>query len=307
MICPRACGANRAEGQLGVCGADASMRVARIGLHQWEEPPLSAQGGSGAIFFSHCSLGCIYCQNAVIAHAGFGKAIDARELALRMIDLEKQGALNINLVTPTHYAVQLRESIKQARSLGLSLPVMWNTSGYETSEQIFANEGLVQIYLSDFKYASPDLARRLSGAPDYPEVTRAATEAMIKTAGLPRFDEYQGQQRLIGGVVVRHLLLPGHLDDSKAVLDMLASSFKGRILLSLMNQYTPVIKEAADRGDIRAIKTLEREPALAQTVTDEEYEALLDYADDLGFEDYFWQEGQTCEESFIPAFDLSGV
>ncbi|MEO2484268.1 radical SAM protein, partial [Eggerthella lenta] len=223
------------------------------------------------------------------------------------LELQEQGALNVNFVTPTHYAPEARAAVAWARERGLALPVVWNTSGYETVAAVRANEGTVDAYLTDFKYADAELARRYSHAPDYPEVALAALEAMVEEAGRPTFDEVDGEPRLTGGVVVRHLMLPGALEDSKRVVRLVHERFGDAVLLSLMNQYTPVLADAAKAGDARAAATLDRCPELAERVSDDEYELLLDYADELGVEDYFWQQGGAAEDSFIPAFDLSGV
>lgn len=306
-LCPRACGADRAAGERGVCGADGRLLVARAALHLWEEPPISGEGGSGTIFFSGCPVRCVYCQNADIALGEHAREISVERLAAIMGELEAAGALNINCVTPTHYAPQIREAVALARAAGLALPVLWNTSGYETVRAVRDNAGFVDAYLTDFKYADAELAQRYSCAPDYPEVALAALGAMVEMAGAPRYDEYRGQERLVSGVIVRHLMLPGALENSKAVVRLLHERFGSAIRLSLMNQYTPVIARAVVTGSSRAARALAACPELADTVPDAEYEQLLDYADALGVEDYFWQEGGAAEESFIPAFDFTGV
>lgn len=281
--------------------------VARAALHFWEEPPISGSRGSGTVFFAHCPLRCVYCQNAVIAAGEAGAEVSVERLGEMCLELQEQGALNVNFVTPTHYAPEARAAVAWARERGLALPVVWNTSGYETVAAVRANAGTVDAYLADFKYADAELARRYSHAPDYPEVALAALEAMVEEAGRPTFDEVDGEPRLTGGVVVRHLMLPGALEDSKRVVRLVHERFGDAVLLSLMNQYTPVLADAAKAGDARAAATLDRCPELAERVSDDEYELLLDYADELGVEDYFWQQGGAAEDSFIPAFDLSGV
>ncbi len=306
-LCPRACGANRAAGERGACGADDRLAVARAALHFWEEPPLSGTRGSGAVFFAHCPLRCSYCQNAEIASGAAGASVTVERLANICLELQGQGALNVNLVTPTHYAVQARAAVSAARSAGLTVPVVWNTSGYETVEAVLDNDGTVDVYLSDFKYADRALAARYSNAPDYPERALAALDAMVEQAGAPVFDEVDGLPRLASGVVVRHLMLPGAFEDSCAVVRLVHDRYGSSVLLSLMNQYTPVLTQAARKGDPRAAKALSRCPELARRVPDEDYERLLDYADGIGAEDYFWQEGGAAEESFIPPFDLAGV
>lgn len=277
-----------------MCGADDKLVVARAALHFWEEPPISGRAGSGAVFFSHCPLGCVYCQNADIADGRAGESITIDRLGGICLELQKQGALTIDFVTPTHYAPQIRAATALARERGLELPVVWNTSGYETVVAICGLAGTVDVYLSDFKYADPALARRYSHAADYPAVALSALDVMVEQVGLPRFDEVAGQRRIAGGVVVRHLMLPGALDDSKRVVELLHRRYGGAVVLSLMNQYTP----------LREFPTM---PVLGEKVSDAAYEELLDFADDLGVEGYFWQEGGTAEKSFIPPFDLTGV
>ena len=306
-LCPRRCGADRAAGERGVCGAAGEVLVARAALHFWEEPPISGEDGSGTIFFSGCPLRCVYCQNASIALGEAARAITVERLAVIMGELERAGALNINCVTPTHFAPQIREAVALAREQGVVLPVLWNTGGYETVEAVRDNVGFVDAYLTDFKYADAELAARYSHAADYPEVALAALEAMVGATGAPRYDGFRGQERLISGVVVRHLMLPGALENSKAVVRLLHERFGADIRLSLMNQYTPVITRATEAGDARAAAALVASPELGRAVPDSEYEELLDFADALGVEDYFWQEGGAAEESFIPAFDFTGV
>lgn len=268
---------------------------------------MSGSAGSGTVFFAHCPLHCCYCQNAVIAAGEAGRAVSVERLAGMCLELQDQGALNVNFVTPTHFAPQARSAVALARGRGLTLPIVWNTSGYETVEAVRANAGTVDIYLTDFKYADAERAARYSQAPDYSEVALAALDEMVEQAGEPVFDEVDGEPRLVAGVVVRHLMLPDALEDSKRIVRLVHERYGDRVLLSLMNQYTPVLADAAAAGDARAVAALRRSPELALRVPDEDYEQLLDYADELGVEDYFWQEGGAAEESFIPPFDLTGV
>ena len=291
------CGARRDEGRRGACGAADALVIARAALHYWEEPPLSGEAGSGAVFFSHCPLRCVYCQNAVIAQGRAGVETDVSRLAEICLDLEAQGALNVNFVTPTHYTLQVREAVRIARASGLDIPVVWNTSGYERVPVIDALADTVDIYLADFKYADHDLAARYSNASDYPEMALAAIEAMAGQVGAPDFDERDGEVRMTRGVIVRHLVLPGALEQSKRALELLFSRLGDAVLYSIMNQYTPVMPP-----DLTA-----RFPELALRVTGDEYEELLDFADNLGIEDYFWQEGPAAAESFIPKWDATGV
>lgn len=270
------------------------MRLARAALHVWEEPPISARAGSGTVFFSYCPLRCIYCQNASIAHDGFGREIDSDRLVQIFLELQEQNAANINLVTGTHYLPWILPALEAAHRQGLCIPVVWNTSGYETVATIERLTGVVDVYLTDFKYDHPshsDAAARYSHAPDYFEVALAALEAMCEQVGEPVFDD---EGRLVRGVVVRHLLLPGRLDDSKRVMAFLWERFGTAVLYSVMDQYTP-------------LRTFEHFPELNERTPVFEYEALLDFMDAIGLEDYFWQEGGAAQESFIPPFDATGV
>lgn len=296
-ICPRRCGARRLDGQVGACGADGKVRIARAALHYWEEPPLSGERGSGAVFFSHCPLKCVFCQNADISTGGFGMEVSVGRLARIMLELEAQGAHNVNLVTATHYAPQARVAVEQARAAGLAIPVVYNTSGFELAGAIDALAGTVDVWLPDCKYASDALAGELSGAPGYLGVALEAIEHMVGQvrAGGGREVDEEGIMRR--GVIVRHLVLPGHADDSMRVLAALWERFGNDVDVSVMNQYTPLHEPAWYRGH----------PELGRALDDEEYEAVLDFADMLGFENMWWQQGPTVSESFIPAFDATGV
>ena len=298
-LCPRDCGARRARGETGVCGAADTLRLARASLHLWEEPLISGHAGSGTIFFSGCPLRCVYCQNASIALGETGKSVSFERLVEIMLELQSKHALNINCVTPTHYTPVIIAAVHAAREQGLQLPVVWNTSGYELGQTIAELKGTADVFLTDFKYGSPRLARSYSHAPDYPQRALAALEEMLACVGRPVLDEYEGQERMVKGVVVRHLLLPGHLEDSKQVVRMVYEHFGDDLILSLMNQYTPVLKPTSSVAQLY--------PSLLTRPSEDEYEALLDYADALGVEDYFWQEGETAQESFIPPFDYSGL
>lgn len=306
-LCPRLCGARRDEGERGVCGADARIFAARAALHFWEEPVISGKRGSGAVFFSRCSLGCVYCQNAEIATADSGIAVTVEELADAFLGLQDQGALNINCVTPTHHSIAIAEAVSIARSRGLRVPIIWNTSGYERCEAIRLLKGTVDVYLADFKYADAGLARDYSHAVDYPEVALAAIGEMLESVGAPEFDEVDGAPRMIHGVIVRHMVLPGATSASMRALDAIYGAFGNKVLYSIMNQYTPVLATRAAADDMRAQTVLERFPELGMRVSDSEYERVLDYADDLGIEDYFWQQGPAAQESFIPEWNGQGL
>lgn len=296
-LCPRQCGVDRAAGAPGLCGADATLFVARAALHYWEEPPISGERGSGAVFFSHCPLKCLFCQNHDISSSGWGRQTTTGGLAQSMLGLQAQGAHNINLVTPTHYAPQVHVALSQARERGLDLPVVYNTSGYERPEVVRALSDDVQVWLPDFKYASSDLSWSLSRARDYPQVALEAIACMVEQvqARGGRLVDDEGIMRR--GVIVRHLVLPGHLDDTFRALQTLWARFGNLIDISVMNQYTPVA----------SAETLGAHSELLHTLPQDDYEAALDFSDMLGFENLWWQQGGTVSESFIPAFDGSGV
>lgn len=286
-LCPRACGADREAGSIGVCGCDGQVRAARIALHAWEEPCISGSAGSGAVFFSGCPLHCIFCQNRKIS-GGAGKRLTVEELAEAFCSLAEQGAANWNLVTPTHFVPQICEALELARARGVSLPVVCNSSGYELPETLELLRGYVDVYLPDLKYLDPELALRYSHAADYPEVAKAAIARMVEQVGPPIFDETGMLRR---GVLVRHLALPGHGRDSRNVLRYLSETYGDRIYISLMNQYTPPAEPLPY-------------PNLNRRLSKKAYERLVDYALSLGIENGFIQEGETAEESFIPDFDL---
>ena len=293
-LCPRRCGAARDEGARGVCGADDTLKVARAALHMWEEPPISGEAGSGTIFFSGCSLKCVYCQNHEISTGNFGLEISPERLIEIMLELQDQGANNINLVTATHYAHLLPASISAARARGLVIPIVYNTSGYERASAVAALVDLVDVWLTDFKYADAGLAQSLSHIKDYPRVAVSGLAQMareIERRGGELVDDDGLMKR---GMIVRHLVLPGHADDSCHVLDLVWQTV-GDVPISVMNQYTPNALMREQGGD------------LARAVTREEYERVLDHADDLGFTTMFWQEGGAVDESFTPAFDTTGV
>lgn len=292
-LCPRGCKVDRRVA-VGVCGASNTLRIGRATLHWWEEPPLVGDQGSGAIFFSYCPLHCVYCQNKELA-AGAGIEVSAAEFRQIVLRLQnEEHAANINLVTPTHYVNLIAPILRDLKECGaLSIPVVYNTSGYESAASLAAMDGVVDIYLTDYKYADADVARILSSAADYPRVALDALEAMYAQVGKPIFNE---AGLMTKGVIVRHLVLPGYVKNSYAALDTLSSYAEGRVLFSIMNQFTSLL--APDK--------LEHFGLEAQ-VTENDYEALLNYADELGFGEYFWQEGGACEESFIPCFDGTGV
>lgn len=295
-LCPRECRVNRQQGKIGYCLMDGQLRVARAALHMWEEPCISGTGGSGAVFFSGCNLRCIYCQNREIAAGTRGKVITTERLAEIFLELEKQGAANINLVTPDHYLPDILIALQRAKENGLVIPIVYNGSGYEKEEMIAELNGVVDIFLTDFKYMDEKLAEQLSYAPDYPEVAKAALSQMVKIVGEPVFDKDGMMQK---GIIVRHLLLPGHKRNAEAVLEYLWETYGDSIYISLMNQYTPMN---------HLISTKENVPKeLLRKVTKREYEQVVDFALQLGITNAFIQEGDVARESFIPEFDETGV
>lgn len=293
-LCPRRCRADRAAGERGVCGATDTLRLARAALHFWEEPPISSEAGSGTVFFSGCPLKCVYCQNHEISTGNFGIDVSPERLAQIMLELQDQGALNINLVTATHYAHLLPEAIAAARARGLVVPIVYNTSGYERVEAVRELDDLVDIWLTDFKYADAGLGRALSHVPDYPSVAQSALIEMARQLERHGGGAARADGTWTRGIIVRHLVLPGHAEDSCRVLDLIWDAV-GDVPISVMNQYTPNAAMRAAGGE------------LARAVTREEYERVLDHADDLGFTQMFWQEGGAVDESFTPPFDTTGV
>lgn len=285
-LCPRRCGAERTETESGgLCGLPVLPVVARAGLHHWEEPCISGARGSGAVFFSGCVLGCVFCQNGKISHENFGRAISVSRLREIFRELIGQGAHNINLVSPTPFALAIREALEEP----LPVPVVWNTGGYERVETLRALEGRVQIWLPDLKYADSALAAQYSGAGDYFEAATAAILEMYRQTG----DCVLEDGLLKRGVVIRHLLLPGALENAKAVMDWVAAHFQsGQVLFSLMAQYTPQPGAAG---------------LLARRVTGAEYRAAMAYMKNLGIVDGYCQDVASAQAEYTPDFDLTGV
>lgn len=286
-LCPRACGASRKAGERGYCGADDTLRIARAAPHFWEEPCISGTRGAGAVFFCHCPLHCVYCQNAAISTASpCGQILTAEQLSQVFLELQAQKVHNIELVTPTHYAPQILKALAHAKQQGLTLPVVYNTSGYESVQTLRKFDGLIDIYLPDFKYYSSYYAAQYSAAPDYFETACQALQEMVRQTGKPVFD---AQGMLIRGVIVRHLMLPELAGDTAQVLRYLAEHHAEHVLVSLMRQYTPTAVIAQEH------------PELNRVITDSEYTAALTLLQDLGLEG-FSQEAGSVGEDFIPAF-----
>lgn len=298
-LCPRECAVDRRNGERGVCGQTEQLKVARAALHYWEEPCISGKSGSGTVFFSGCALHCVYCQNREIANGTVGKEISIGRLAEIFLELAEQGANNINLVTPGHFIPQIITALEQARRQGMNLPVVYNTGSYENVDILKKLEGIVDIYLPDFKYMSEALGKRYSNAPDYPTVAKAAVAEMFRQTGTLVFgkkgSEAEEEPLIKRGTIVRHLILPGQTQDSKAVLRYLYETYGDGIFISIMNQFTPLSS------------SLTACPELNRKLTEAEYDEVVDYAIELGIENGYIQEGETAEESFIPAFDCEGV
>ena len=293
-LCPRKCLVDRKKGEKGICGQTENLKVARAALHFWEEPCISGDAGSGAVFFSGCPLHCVFCQNENIANGTVGKEISLERLVDIFLELQEKGANNINLVTPGHFVPQIVKALDQAKKEGLTLPVVYNTSSYETVDTIRMLDGYVDIYLPDFKYMSPVLSKKYSHAPDYAQVAKAVIAEMVRQTGKAVFVNGDEDNLILRGTIVRHLTLPGCMEDSMQILKYLHETYGDTIYISIMNQFTP-------------LSNLEKYPELNRKITDEEYKALVDYAIEIGIENGFIQEGDTAEESFIPAFDCEGV
>ena len=288
-LCPRNCGINRYE-KVGVCGANEKMKVAHFSLHEWEEPVISKDNGSGTIFFSHCNLKCIFCQNKRISTLGYGKEITGERFREICLELQDRGAHNINLVTPTHYVPQIVEELQKIKNKELTIPVVYNTSSYENVETIQRLDGIVDVYLADLKYFDNELGVKYSHCSNYFEVATKAIDAMYKQVGPCVIED----GLMTKGLIVRVLILPGHADDAIKIIEYLYNTYKDNIWISIMNQYTPC-------NLIFEYDNLNRE------ITDDEYNMVIHYACDLGVTNAFVQTGGTASESFIPKFDCENV
>ena len=290
-ICPRNCKINRNNNELGFCRSGSLVKIARVSLHMWEEPCISGTKGSGTVFFSGCNMCCEFCQNHTISQEGVGKEVSIGRLSEIFLELQSKEANNINLVTPTQFSPQIAEAISIAKKNGLSIPVLYNTNGYENLESIKALNGLIDVYLPDLKYFNNKYAEKYSHAPKYFMYASKAIKEMVSQTGSVSFDE---DGLIKKGVIVRHLMLPGLLFDSKKVMDYLYNTYKDNIYISLMNQYTPMYN---------AYKFKE----LTKPLKEEHYDALIDYCLSLGIKNAYIQEKGTASEDFVPDFDLRGV
>lgn len=290
-LCPRECHVDRTAGEKGYCRETDELVVARAALHLWEEPCISGEEGSGTVFFSGCALGCVYCQNHNIASGKVGKRITIERLSEIFLELQDKKANNINLVTPGHYVLQIIDAIRTARAKGLRIPILYNSSGYEKPETLQLLEGSIDIWLPDLKYMAQEPAIKYSNCRDYFVIASQAIREMVRQAGEPQFDKRGMMQK---GVIVRHLTLPGYLEDSKNIIKYLYHNYKDSIYISILNQYTPM-------------QGIEKYPELNRRITEAEYNELVDYAIEQGVENGFIQEGETATESFIPEFNEEGV
>ena len=289
-LCPRNCDVDRSINK-GYCGQTDKIKVARASLHMWEEPCISGERGSGTVFFSGCGLRCVFCQNFDIAKGDTGKEITVERLAEIFCELKEKGAHNINLVTGDHFVPEIIRALDIAKANGMDLPIVFNTSSYINKETLKCLENYVDIYLADFKYFDNETAKKYSNAENYLQVAKTAIEEMVSQKGTPVYDD---EGMMTKGVIVRHLLMPGHLQESKAIIRYVYEEYGERVVLSIMNQYTP-------------LKQVEKYPEINRKVSDAEYESLINYAISIGVKEAYVQEGETAEESFIPPFDLSGV
>ena len=290
-LCPRKCFVNRLDGELGFCTASNDVKIAKVALHHWEEPCISGTHGSGTVFFSNCNLKCVFCQNYKISHGGYGKTVSISRLSEIFLEQQSRGALNINLVTPSHYVPQIIEALKLAKSYGLNIPILYNSNGYESIDTIKVLKGFIDVYLPDLKYYKDEYALKYSKAPNYFASARAVITEMVSQVGEVKFDDDGIIQK---GVIIRHLMLPGLLFDSKKIIDFIYTTFKDSVYISLMNQYTPM-NEAF------------KYPEINKVINPLHYDALINYCLNLGITKCFIQENGTSSRAYIPDFDLSGV
>ncbi|WP_371876616.1 radical SAM protein [Clostridium zeae] len=290
-LCNRRCKVDRLNGNTGFCKADDKIKVARAALHFWEEPCVSGEEGSGTVFFSHCNLSCVFCQNHEISQEHNGKEISIERLSTIFLDLQENNANNINLVTPTHYVPQIIEALRISKNNGLTIPILYNTNGYDTVETIKALNGYIDVYLPDYKYFNEKYALKYSTAKEYVENINSLIGEMLKQVGTPKFDE---RGIISKGVIVRHLMLPGLLFDSKKVIDDIYRTFGDSLYISIMNQYTPMHKTA-------------NYPEINKILNPKHYDSLIDYALSIGVKNGFIQDSGTSSKSFVPSFKNEGV
>lgn len=290
-LCPRNCGVNRLNGEIGYCKSTLMPSVARVSLHKWEEPCISGKNGSGTIFFSNCNLNCVFCQNHKISQENIGLEITIERLSEIFIEIQAKGAHNVNLVTPVHYIPQIIEALILAKNRGLTIPILFNTNGYENVEAIKALNGYVNVYLPDLKYFSNEYSKLYSNAPEYFKFASSSINEMVSQVGPVKFNK---DGLITSGVIIRHLVLPGLLFDSKKIIDYIFKTFGDSVYISIMNQYTPLYKANTF-------------PRLSKPLNPKVYTSLVEYCLSLGIKNAFIQETGTCSEDFVPQFDLRGV
>ena len=290
ILCPRRCSIDRISGERGYCGQNACLKLARAALHFWEEPCISGKNGSGAVFFSGCNMLCVFCQNYDIARGRVSKEISIERLSDIFMELEEKGAENINLITGTHFIPHIVIALENAKSRGLKLPVVWNSGGYEEVFALKLLDGLIDIYMPDVKYYSGDISRKYSSCKDYFERAALSLEEMYRQAGKLKYD---GREMMLKGVLIRHLVLPGHTADSKHILRYIYEKYKDDVKLSIMRQYTPLREDLPDE--------------LSRPLDEDEYERVIDFAYKIGIKNAYIQEAGAAKESFIPKFDFEGV
>lgn len=290
-LCHRNCKVNRNDNQIGFCKASNKVKIARAALHLWEEPPISQGRGSGTVFFSYCNFNCVFCQNHEISQECIGMEISIERLSEIFLELQAQGANNINLVTPTHYVPQIIEALKISKANGLTIPILYNTNSYDSIETIKSLNGYIDVYLPDFKYFNDKYAIKYSKVNGYASNAIEVIDEMIRQVGTPKFNS---EGCIIKGVIVRHLMLPGLLFDSKKVIDLIYNRYKDNIFISLMNQYIPMFK-ASDY------------PEINKPLNPKHYDSLINYALDIGIKNGFIQDEGTNKIAFIPSFNLEGV
>jgi len=290
-LCPRNCGVNRLNGAVGFCGAGKDIKLARVSLHHYEEPCISGKNGSGTVFFSNCSLRCVFCQNHQISQEGFGTEVTIKRLAEIFLELQNNKAHNINLVTPAHYVPQIISALKLSKKSGLTLPIIYNSSGYENLETLKMLKGYIDVYVPDLKYFKNKYAIKYSNAKDYFHYARIAIEEMFSQVGTVKFNN---SDLIIKGVIIRHLMLPSLLFDSKKIIDYISQTFGDKVFVSIMNQYTPMFKAS-------------KYPELDKPLNPDHYDALIQYALSKGITNGFIQDTGSSSKEFIPDFDLRGI
>lgn len=290
-LCIRNCGVNRLNGEIGACNSTDKVKASKAYLHMWEEPPISLSNGSGTVFFSNCNFRCVFCQNHEISQENTGAFITNDELSNIFLKLQSKGANNINLVTPTHYVPQIIEALKISKANGLTIPILYNTNGYDSLDTIKALKGYIDVYLPDFKYFNDKYAIKYSKAPGYKDNLINILNEMYDQVGINKFDE---DGKMIKGLIIRHLMLPGLLFDSKKIIDTIYSRFGDNVYISIMNQYTPMFN---------AFKYKE----LSKPLNPKLYDSLIDYAASIGVKNAFIQESGSNTTEFVPSFDLEGI